>query len=69
MGQAVSELLTRSDLPLKTRLEAVSKLEAMATPQARTVLENFVTLYESDRQHNATVALAKAAISRLTTGE
>lgn len=68
MGQAISSLLTRTDLPVKTRLEAVSKLEVMATPQARNVLESFVELYESDRKHKATVTVAKAAISRLTTG-
>lgn len=68
MGQAVSALLSRTDLPVKTRLEAISKLEAMATPQAQSVLASFVELYESDRKHKATVTLAKAAISRLTTG-
>ncbi len=68
MGQAVSELLTRNDLPVKIRLEAVAKLEAMATPQAANVLANFVTLHESDKKHQAIVNHAREAISRLTTG-
>ncbi|MCA9580801.1 MAG: HEAT repeat domain-containing protein [Myxococcales bacterium] len=65
MAPALSEVLARRNLPTKTKLGLVTRLEELATPEIKTFLQDYLESTEGGRSDAAVRAAASSAVERI----
>ena len=65
MTPGLAEILSRGDLPARTRLDVVAQLEELATPEVRTFFEEILGSLDSNRQNAALRRALEAATTRI----